>query len=105
MNNGNENQAIISECPVCGKEISSTAEMCPHCGQKTIAGNKKEEEKNKIIISMITMILTVVAAILVVSSMPIRSSTEGTFFLGIMMFAVSIGIDVGMFIRNKKNRG
>lgn len=103
MNNTNDSQSILSECLVCGQKISSTAEICPHCGQKTSAGNKKEEEKNKVIISIITAVLSVVAAILVVTSMPINRSTEGTFFFGIMLFAVAIGIDIGMFIRKKKN--
>lgn len=102
MNGKNEENAVLSECLVCGQKISSSAEVCPHCGQKTSVGNKKEEEKNKVIISIVTMVLTVVAAILVMTSMPISRSTEGTFILGIMLFAVSIGIDIGMYIRSKK---
>ena len=35
--------ALIS-CKECGKEISSIAECCPHCGHKTRFGKEKEEE-------------------------------------------------------------
>ena len=105
MSDLNENKSILSECIVCGQKISSSAEVCPHCGQQTSVGNKKEEEKNKTIISIMTAVLYVIAGILVVTSMPINRSTEGTFFFGIILFACGIGIDVGMFIKKKKDRG
>ena len=101
----NNDASYLSTCSVCGKELSSTAEICPHCGQKTSGGIKKEKEKEKIIISIITTVLSLVGAILVVSSMPLTRSTEGTFFMGIIVFGTSIGIDIGLFIRNKKERG
>ena len=96
--------SYLSKCSICGKELSSTAEVCPNCGQKTENGIKKDKEKEKTMISIITAVLTVVAAILVVSSMPITRNSEGTFFMGIILFATSIGIDIGMFIRNKKEK-
>ena len=33
------------KCRECGKEISNTAEKCPHCGCKTRYGKEQEDKK------------------------------------------------------------
>lgn len=99
----NEEQAYLSQCPVCGQKISNTAEICPHCGQKTLTGNKKEEEKVYLILSVISTIFAIIGGIMVVSSMPVTRNTEGTFLFGVIMLCACIGVDIGIFIKKQRN--
>lgn len=48
------------KCRECGAEISSRAEMCPHCGAKTRFGIQEGEKKE---ISMTQIILLIVSLI------------------------------------------
>lgn len=58
------------KCSECGKEISSTAEMCPHCGSKTSRGRSAEEVRGY----LVGWILAV-----------------GLLFVGLFMMATNIG--------------
>ena len=33
---------MITECHICHKEIASTADVCPHCGGRTVVGLQKD---------------------------------------------------------------
>ena len=35
----------LDNCPDCGREISATANVCPHCGGKTRYARKTEDDK------------------------------------------------------------
>ena len=35
----------LDNCPDCGREISATAKVCPHCGGKTRYANKVEDDR------------------------------------------------------------
>ena len=35
----------LDNCPDCGREISATAKVCPHCGGKTRYARKTEDDK------------------------------------------------------------
>ena len=34
----------LDNCPDCGREISATAKVCPHCGGKTRYARKTEDD-------------------------------------------------------------
>ena len=74
-----ETKSYLSECSVCGKQISSMAEVCPNCGQKTYVGGKREEEKVKFLATLIATVCTLIGAFLLFTSMPVTSSTKGKF--------------------------
>lgn len=54
------------KCRECGKEISSMAETCPHCGAKTRFGVKQQEAKANGIGTYIMLALIAVGFVLVV---------------------------------------
>lgn len=51
-------------CKECGKEISSTAERCPHCGCKTRYGKETEDSKRNSTALWVGLALVVIGAIL-----------------------------------------
>lgn len=53
----------LIKCTECGKEISTTAEVCPHCGYRTAHGRSITEAKYQLgqwIISIVLIVLGVV---------------------------------------------
>ena len=42
----------LIKCPECGKEISSQARSCPHCGNPMFQVTKKESSPLKIILTI-----------------------------------------------------
>lgn len=57
------------KCRECGKEISSRAEACPHCGAKTRFGREEAEKKQLTTASVIWMLLSAVGTILFVTAL------------------------------------
>lgn len=55
----------LIKCKECGKEISSIAEKCPHCGYKTEYGDKQSQTKATGIELLIYCILLLVGLVLV----------------------------------------
>ncbi len=53
------------KCRECGKEISSRAENCPHCGYKTRYGRSEAENKNSSVMAIVMLVLIVVGLIMV----------------------------------------
>lgn len=56
-------------CEECGKEISSTAENCPHCGHKTPVSKVNAQKKSITIATYICMIAAAVGLILLIPSL------------------------------------
>ena len=101
---GDDGKITLIPCPSCGNSISNEAELCPHCGYKTSKAKQKEEELFKGLFSVFSAILWIVGVFLIVSSIPITQSNEMGFFGGVMLFATGVGIDIGLFIRNQRNK-
>ena len=57
------------KCKECGKEISSTAEKCPHCGYKTAHGQNVSGAKMLLVFWAITIVCMVVGVILLLVNM------------------------------------
>ena len=34
---------LLQTCEACGKDVSKTADSCPHCGQKSLLVRRKEQ--------------------------------------------------------------
>lgn len=56
--------AIIT-CSECGKDISTTAEVCPHCGYRTEHGRSVTEAKGYLVWSIIAYVLIIVGGFMV----------------------------------------
>lgn len=39
--------SALLQCVTCGKDVSSTAEKCPHCGEPSFRGDSQEQSKSK----------------------------------------------------------
>lgn len=55
--------ALIN-CTECGKEISDSAERCPHCGCKTPHGKTRSDAKVQLAVLIINVLMIVIGAIL-----------------------------------------
>jgi len=51
----------LEKCPECGKEISSNAESCPHCGAPTL--NAKSAAASSSAARVILMVMAVMSVI------------------------------------------
>lgn len=58
----------LIKCKECGKEISGTAESCPHCGYRTAHGRSVTESKTLLIQWVICAILMFVGLVLVLGN-------------------------------------
>lgn len=58
----------LIECKECGKQISSTATVCPNCGCATENGQKRQEEVGRatkyIVLYVLAIVLAVIAIII-----------------------------------------
>lgn len=54
----------LIKCEECGKEISSTAECCPHCGHKTVYANE-HAKKVDLTVAMYICLAAIVIGIIV----------------------------------------
>ena len=59
----------IIKCKECGKDISTTADCCPHCGYRTEHGRSVSEAKGYLVWGIIAMVLLFVGFILVFSNL------------------------------------
>lgn len=78
----------LTTCPECGREVSDTAVMCPHCGKtfnKQIAKNSASAMK--------VMFSLVIGFVLSISSFPFFTLASASFvfaLIGIGMLALGI---------------
>lgn len=61
--------ALIN-CKECGKEISASAERCPHCGYKTNYGKSIDGAKTLMVQYVIAVVLLLIGIILVINNLP-----------------------------------
>lgn len=57
------------KCRECGKEISSRAEACPHCGAKTRFGMNENDKKQASVAAVILILVSVVGTIIFFSAL------------------------------------
>ncbi len=55
----------LMKCKECGKEISTTAEICPHCGYRTDHGRSVTEAKGLLVAGGIFLVMIIVGALLI----------------------------------------
>ncbi len=65
----------LIKCKECGKEISATALICPHCGFP----NKKKSKLGLIIIVVLALVLLVAAVIFLLSSFAQKNAVENGY--------------------------
>ncbi len=113
----------LVKCEECGKEISSSAEVCPNCGCPTSLGKERErqkreeEEKKKgqiptIVLSVISLVLWIMA-IYSYSQLDdydfyavkyyneITDDYAKVIFLVVFALAIDIGCFIGKMIRKR----
>lgn len=64
---GEKKMALI-KCKECGKDISETAENCPHCGERTACGRKAVEAKRLQLKKLFATILLLIGIVLIAGS-------------------------------------
>lgn len=107
----------IIKCPECGKEISSTAPVCPYCGySRILAPQSKEKTRRNAIIFIVGAILAmllsdwyyiafVVGGLIIEVILSVIFAVSGMFFGGrrimsIMdFFLFDLGVGLGTIIR------
>lgn len=60
----------LIKCAECGKEISDSAENCPHCGCKTNQGKTVTKAKSLLVSFVITAAVAVIGVFLFSSALP-----------------------------------
>lgn len=60
--------ALIT-CEECGKEISSTAKICPHCGHKTAYANEHAKKMDRTVAGYICLAAIVIGLILLIPAL------------------------------------
>lgn len=84
----NKNTMALTTCPECGREVSDTAVMCPHCGKtfnKQIAKNSASVRK--------VMFCLLIGFVLCVSSLPFFTLANVSFIFALLGIAgVALGI-------------
>lgn len=124
----NPNEPRLILCDICKQHISSQAEICPHCGHKTKYGESVERTKEKnhaenniqwiVVINAILGIVGIVMLFISLSAVtgdlrvhrytyapPLTDhELHNLYMLGfaVVMIGASIGIDIGVMIRRKK---
>lgn len=128
--NANVSGGVLIVCPVCGHAISSQAESCPNCGHKTQAGIDATRNKENVqfenyarVILIISFIVGVIGIFMLFSSLgtissdlqhhrytysqPFTSHEQDTLFqafIAVVLTGASIGCDIGIAIRGRKNK-
>lgn len=78
----------LTTCPECGREVSDTAVICPHCGKtfnKQIAKNSASVRK--------VMFSLVIGFVLSISSLPFFTLAEVSFIFALIGLAeLALGI-------------
>ena len=126
--NFNSKEPRLIQCEVCRQEISSQAERCPHCGHKTKYGENLEKvkermqtENNMQWIVVISAILGIVGILMLFMSLSaiagdLRAHNytysapftdhelHNLYMLGFaaVMTGTSIGVDIGVMVRKKR---
>ena len=59
----------LIRCKECGKEISGTAERCPHCGYQTARGRLTAQNKGMAILALVQMAEVAIGFYLLISNM------------------------------------
>lgn len=108
----------LVKCSECGKEISNNAEVCPNCGCPTALGRENErrkkkdgEEKQRQITTSIIMVLSIILWCMSLYNLTQLSKWDiyvlqeygrisDDMWKVILLFAISIGLDVGSIIGN-----
>ena len=74
----------LIKCSECGREISDTAKICPHCGYKTAYAQKNEQAKTimhmSLIVNLICISLYIIGAILFFSGISKLDDYGYSFF-------------------------
>lgn len=82
----------LMNCPECGKEVSDSAEQCPHCGFPIAKQNDRTPRKIKGL--EICFIISLIACIVFLSLK--------VYFLGAICGAFSIFAIIVVFLLNRK---
>ncbi len=70
----------LIHCNTCGKEISDTAAVCPHCGQKTRYGKTLEDQKNNSFSFYIAAAFLIIGVILFFPSVSVLLSEGDSWY-------------------------
>lgn len=70
----------LIKCHECGREISDSAEHCPHCGCKTKQGEKTKERKGLAVNYIVVLVLGCIGLLLYFSALPDLTGHSSSFW-------------------------